>query len=303
VSVGRNPLDRFSPYLLLVLTTLFWGGNFNVARAVSGEVPPLGLSFWRWMVAWLIIVPFAIRPMLRDRTSFVGHWKLVTLLALLGVTLFNSLVYLGLQTTSAVNASLMQSINPVFIILLSMVLLGGRAGARQWVGVLVSMTGALVILVRGDFAVLASLDFRRGDLVVLLAVFVWGLYSVLLKRLPPGFKGLSLLGYTVTIGTLLILPFYLFESFSGRPVPMSATSVASILYVAIFPSVLAYLFWNHAVSHIGPERTGQFTHLIPVFGILIATTLLGEALMPFHFVGILLVTAGLLLANLGQPAD
>mgnify|MGYP001060505829 FL=1 len=294
-------LDRFSPYLLLVMTTLFWGGNFNVARAVSGEVPPLGLSFWRWMVAWMILLPLAYRSMWRARHLLVEHWLIVLLLAVSGVALFNSLVYLGLQTTTAINASLMQSVNPVFIILLSMLLLGNRPQARQWLGMLVSMAGAVVILTRGDVAVLRELKFAPGDLLVLLAVFLWGLYTVLLKKVPAELRGIPLLGYTVTLGTILILPFYLHETLSGRPLAITPASVASILYVAIFPSVLAYFFWNHATERIGPERTGQFSHLIPVFGILIATLVLGESLQAYHLAGILLVSAGLLLANFRAP--
>lgn len=290
-------IDRVSPYLLLVMTTLFWGGNFNVGRAVSGEVPPLGLSFWRWMVAWMIIFPMAYRPMWKRRHLLVEHWFLLLLLAVTGVTLFNSLVYLGLQTTSAINASLMQSINPVLIIMLSMLLLGHRPQGRQWLGVLVSLAGAVVILTRGDPDVLQDLEFAPGDLLVLLAVFLWGLYTVLLIKLPLELRGMPVLGYTVTVGTLLILPFYLYETLNGRPVPLTPTSIASILYVAIFPSVLAYLFWNNATARLGPERTGQFSHLIPVFGILIATLVLGESLQTYHLAGILLVSAGLLLAN------
>ena len=290
-------IDRVSPYLLLVLTTLFWGGNFNVGRAVAGEVPPLGLSFWRWMVAWMIIFPIAYGPMWRKRQLLVEHWFLLLLLAVTGVTLFNSLVYLGLQTTTAINASLMQSINPVLIILLSILLLGHRPQVMQWLGVIVSMSGAIVILARGDVAVLSELKFASGDLLVLLAVFLWGFYTVLLKKLPVELRGLPVLGYTVTLGTVLILPFYLLETWGGRPVPLSPASIASILYVAIFPSVLAYLFWNHATVRLGPERTGQFSHLIPVFGVLIATLVLGESLQTYHFAGILLVGAGLLLAN------
>ena len=295
-------LDRVSPYLLLVMTTLFWGGNFNVARAVLGEVPPLGLSFWRWMVAWLILFPFACRPMWRRRHLLADHWFLLFLLALSGVTLFNSLVYLGLQSTTAINASLMQSVNPVFIILLSMLLLGHRPHAMQWLGVLVSMAGAVVILMRGDVAVLRSLEFATGDLLVLLAVFLWGVYTVLLGKLPDGLRGMPLLGFTVTLGTLLILPFYVYETWNGRPMVVTPASVASVLYVAIFPSVLAYFFWNHATDRIGPERTGQFSHLIPVFGALIAILVLGESLQFYHFAGILLVGAGLLLANFRSTA-
>ena len=295
-------LDRVSPYLLLVMTTLFWGGNFNVARAVLGEVPPLGLSFWRWMVAWLILFPFACRPMWRKRHLLADYWLLLFLLALSGVTLFNSLVYLGLQSTTAINASLMQSVNPVFIILLSMLLLGHRPHAMHWLGVLVSMAGAVVILMRGDVALLRSLEFATGDLLVLLAVFLWGVYTVLLRKLPDGLRGMPLLGFTVTLGTLLILPFYVYETWNGRPMVVTPASVASVLYVAIFPSVLAYFFWNHATDRIGPERTGQFSHLIPVFGALIAILVLGESLQFYHFAGILLVGAGLLLANFRSTA-
>lgn len=295
-------LDRVSPYLLLVMTTLFWGGNFNVARAVLGEVPPLGLSFWRWMVAWLILFPFACRPMWHRRHLLADHWLLLLLLALSGVTLFNSLVYLGLQSTTAINASLMQSVNPVFIILLSMLLLGHRPHAMQWLGVLVSMAGAVVILMRGDVALLRSLEFATGDLLVLLAVFLWGVYTVLLRKLPDGLRGMPLLGFTVTLGTLFILPFYVYETWNGRPMVVTPASVASVLYVAIFPSVLAYFFWNHATDRIGPERTGQFSHLIPVFGALIAILVLGESLQFYHFAGILLVGAGLLLANFRSTA-
>ncbi|MEJ2316400.1 MAG: DMT family transporter [Gammaproteobacteria bacterium] len=294
-------LDRVSPYLLLVMTTLFWGGNFNVGRAVIGEVPPLGLSFWRWMVAWMIIFPIAYRPMWKRRHLLIENWFLLLLLAVTGVTLFNSLVYLGLQTTTAINASLMQSINPVLIILLSILLLGHRPQVMQLLGVLVSLAGAIVILTRGDPAILKGLEFASGDLLVLLAVFLWGLYTVLLKKLPEELRGIPVLGYTVTVGTILILPFYLHETMNGRPVPLTPTSIASILYVAIFPSVLAYIFWNHATARLGPERTGQFSHLIPVFGILIATLVLGESLHSYHFAGILLVSAGLLLANFHRP--
>ena len=291
-------IDRVSPYLLLVMTTLFWGGNFNVGRAVIGEVPPLGLSFWRWMVAWMIIFPFACRPMWRRRHLLMEHWFLLLLLAVTGVTLFNSLVYLGLQTTTAINASLMQSITPVLIILLSMFLLGHRSQGLQWLGVLVSLAGAVVILTRGDPGLLRDLEFASGDLLLLLAVFLWALYTVLLRKLPMELHGMPVLGYTVTVGTILILPFYLYETMNGRPAPLSPVSIASILYVAIFPSVLAYLFWNNATARLGPERTGHFSHLIPVFGILIATLVLGESLQAYHLAGILLVSAGLLLANL-----
>lgn len=292
-----NPLDQVSPYLLLVLTTLFWGANFNVARAVSEQVPPLGLSFWRWAIAWLILLPFVIRPMQRQWSSARRHWPLVLALSALGVAGFNSLVYLGLQTTSATNGTIMQSINPIFIILLAGIVLGERTTVQQWLGIVISLAGVLSILSRGNIDTLTRLDFQAGDLFVLCSVVVWGIYTVLLRKLPAELKGLPVLGYTVLSGSLIILPFYLLETLDGRPMPVSVISISSVLFVALFPSVLSFLFWNHATQQLGANRTGQFTHLVPTFGILIAITVMGERLQGFHLLGIALVVCGLVLAN------
>lgn len=292
-----NPLDRVSPYVLLVLTTLFWGANFNVARAVSEQIPPLGLSFWRWAIAFLILLPFVLRPMRRHWPEVRRHWLLVLALSAFGVAGFNSLVYLGLQTTSATNGTIMQSINPIFIILLSALVLGEKTTMRQWLGIIVSLSGVLSILSRGDIHTLTRLDFHAGDLFVLCSVVVWGIYTVLLRKLPAELKGLPVLGYTVLLGTLIILPFYALETLQGRPMPLSTVSVSSVLFVALFPSVLSFLFWNHATQKIGANRTGQFAHLVPTFGILIAITVVGERLQGFHLVGIALVVCGLVLAN------
>lgn len=295
----NSVLDRVSPYILLVLAASFWGGNFNIARAFNAQLPPLGLSFWRWTIALLILLPFIIKPMLAQRHSFAQHRGLVVILALLGVTGFNSLVYLGLQTTTATNGVLMQSINPIFIIILSGLLLGEHATLRQWLGVMISLVGVIVILIRGDLNTFKTLDFQQGDLIILLAVADWALYTVLLRKLPNELKGLPILGYTVCIGWLALLPLYAYENLVlQRHMPFNSTSVISVTYVALFASVLAYLFWNHGAAKIGASRTGQFAHVVPVSGILIATLILGEKLHTFHFIGILLVASGIILANL-----
>ena len=293
-----NLLDRLSPYLLLVLTTLFWAGNFNVARAISEDVPPMGLSFWRWSVAFALFIPFAYKPMKQHWGLMKQHFGLVFLLALLGVTLFNSLVYVGLQSTTAINGVLMQSVCPILIILLSTVIFGDHSNLKQWAGVLVSLLGVGIILIKADLAVLAELNFNKGDLWILLAVSSWALYTVLLRKLPAALKGVPLLGYTTLIGVLLIAPFYWFESGTTKTMPITLASIGSIAYVSIFASLLAFLFWNNAASRIGANRTGQFIHLIPVFGLTISTLVLGEHLQNYHYIGMLLVGAGLLLTNL-----
>lgn len=291
-------LDRFSPYLLLVLTILFWAGNFNLARAIHADVPPLGLSFWRWAVAALILLPFAWPSMRATLPLARVHWRLVLALAVLGIAGFNSLVYLGLQTTTATNGVLLQSVTPITMILLAGLVLHEQSTLMQWVGIVVSLLGVLVIITRADVTVLRHFAFNRGDVWILLATLDWSLYTVLLRKLPDGLKGLPILGFTVSIGALVILPLYVYESVTFHTMPITAVSVASIAYVAIFPSLLSYMFWNHVTHRLGVNRTGQFSHLMPVFGILLATLLLGERLQLFHALGMSLVAAGLLLTNM-----
>ncbi|WGZ95891.1 MAG: DMT family transporter [Candidatus Thiothrix putei] len=290
-------LDRFSPYLLLVLTILFWAGNFNLARAIHADVPPLGLSFWRWAVAALILLPFAWGSMRAALPVAREHWRLVLALAVLGIAGFNSLVYVGLQTTTATNGVLLQSVTPITMILLAGLVLHEKSTLAQWLGIGVSLVGVLVIITKADWQVLQQLAFNRGDMWIVLATLDWSLYTVLLRKLPDGLKGLPILGFTVSLGALVILPLYVYESVTFQTMPFTAVSVASVAYVAVFPSLLSYMFWNHATQKLGVNRTGQFSHLMPVFGILLATLLLGERLQFYHAIGMILVAAGILLAN------
>ena len=290
-------LDRFSPYLLLVLTILFWAGNFNLARAIHADVPPLGLSFWRWAVAALILLPFAWGSMRAALPLAREHWRLVLALAVLGIAGFNSLVYVGLQTTTATNGVLLQSVTPITMILLAGLVLHEKSTLAQWAGIGVSLVGVLVIITKADWQVLQQLAFNRGDMWIVLATLDWSLYTVLLRKLPQGLRGMPILGFSITLGALAILPLYVYESVTFQTMPVTAVSVASIAYVAVFPSLLSYMFWNHATQKLGVNRTGQFSHLMPVFGILLATLLLGERLQFYHALGMLLVAAGLVLTN------
>ncbi len=286
-----------SPYLLLVLTTLFWSGNFVLARFVRLDVPPIGLSFFRWAVAGLILLPFVWGRMRRDWPLVRRHIGLILVLAVLGVANFNTFVYLGLQSTTASNGVLLQSIMPLVILGLARLILGTSIRPTQVLGILVSLCGVITIVARGDLTTLAGLDINRGDLWILLAVLSWGLYSVGLKKLPPAIDPFAFLGYAIAIGASCILPFYLWEAAAGRTMSLDAVTLGSVGYVAIFPSLLAYLFWNHAVHRVGPERAGQFIHLMPVFGSLLAMLFLGEVLHPYHLAGIALVAAGIFLAT------
>jgi drug/metabolite transporter (DMT)-like permease len=283
-------------WLLLVLPPLFWAGNAVIGRAVAGTVPPVGLAFWRWCLSALIVLPFAWPHLRRDLPTLIAHWRMVLLLSGLGVGLFNTLLYIGLNSTTALNGVMIQSSMPVLIVLMSLLLFGDRIVPRQAVGIAVSLTGALTLIARGDPAVLTGFAFNRGDLWIAAAVVSYAGYTTLLRRRPP-VHALSFLAATFVLGASMLLPFYLGESLSGHPVAPNRTTLGAIVYVALFPSILAYLCYNRAVELIGANRTGLAIHLVPVFGSLLAILFLGEQLHLFHVAGIALIGAGIALAG------
>lgn len=295
--------QRPSPYLLATLAALFWSGNFILGRALGGTIPPIALSFWRWALALAILLPFTL-PRVRHQVALIRrHWGILALLGVLGVTNFNTFAYLGLTTTTATNAVLLQSTTPVLIVGLSFALLGDTVRPRQAAGILLSLTGVAAIVLQGDPATLASLEVNRGDLWVLAAVVSWAIYSVCLRWRPAELDPLALLTATVAAGLIPLIPLYLWDLGRSGGFPLTGVTLGAIAYVAIFPSVLAYVFWNRAVADLGPNRTGQFMHLMPVFGTLLAMLLLGERLQGFHVAGIALIAAGIWLAARGPRAS
>jgi drug/metabolite transporter (DMT)-like permease len=285
------------PYLYLSLAALFWSGNFVVGRAVHGRIPPVGLAFWRWTAALLILLVAARRPLAAQWRRIAASWRMVVPLGILGVGNFNLFVYVGLQDTTATNALLLQSACPAFIVALSAVVGLGRPAARQLAGIAASLAGVLVILARGAPANLSALDVARGDLWVLAAVLSWSIYTLLLARRPAGVDPLALLAVLVLVGVLWILPWYLLEIARGGRMRLDATTLASVAYVAVFASVAAYALWNAGVARVGASRAGVFLHLMPAFGSLLAVAALGERFRAFHAVGIALILLGVWLAG------
>lgn len=284
------------PWLLFMLPPLFWSANIVIGRAVSGEVPPVGLAFWRWALGFLAILPFALRHLRRDLPAIRRHFGMVLVLSALGIALYNTLVYVGLQYTTALNGVMMQSTMPVVIVLASLVLFRDALSARQWLGVAVSLAGAVLIVARGEPAALAGLEVNRGDLWVFAAVLCYALYTALLRRRPP-VHPFSLLAVTFGLGALMLLPFMLAEMAAGRAVPLTAEAMGVVAYVALFPSIVSYLCFNRTVELIGANRTGLSIHLVPVFGSALAILFLGEDVHWYHGAGIALIGAGILLAN------
>ncbi|MFO7546309.1 MAG: DMT family transporter [Trueperaceae bacterium] len=294
----RRLFDR--PYLLLTLAVAFWAGNFVLGRAVRDVVPPVTLAFWRWALASLVVSPVAL-PRLRAAMPVVrAHAGLIVALSFLGITVFNTLIYLGLHSTTAVNAVLLQSLMPVAIVLLAMALDGARLRPVQTVGIALSLTGAVWVLVRGDLTVLAGLRLAPGDGLVLIAVLSYAAYSVLLRR-RPALDPFVFLWVTFVLGMLMLAPAFAVEWLTGPPVHFGLAALASFAYVGIFPSVLSFLFFNRGVELVGPERAGLFIHLMPVFGSVLSVALLGEAVRPYHAVGIVAILAGIGLATRTSP--
>jgi drug/metabolite transporter (DMT)-like permease len=294
-------LARRHPWLLLVLATLFWSGNFVLGRAVSARVPPVGLAFWRWAVALAILLPLSWRELSGRWRLVARSWKVLLPLGVLGVGSFNTLVYLGLRETTATNALLLNAACPAFILAISAATGAGRATVRQAGGIALALLGVAAIVARGEPAALLALSPNRGDLWVLLAVLSWAVYTVLLPRRPEGLAPMGLLAVLVAVGVAFIAPLRAAEAAGGAPMTWDAATVASVLYVAGFASVAAYACWNQAVAVVGPGRAGLFLYLMPAFGSVLAALLLGESFRAFHAAGIGLILGGVWLSGGARP--
>ena len=289
-----------TPAVLLCIATLCWSGNFVLGRAMHEHVPPIGLAFWRWTGALLLVIGFAAPHLRRDWPALRAESLRLVMLAFLGVATFNSLVYVGLNTTTATNAVLLQSVMPLLIFLASYVIYREAVTPVQIVALGVSLVGVVVIISHGSIDALLSLSLRPGDGWVLLAVAFYALYSVLLRRRPQ-VHPLSFLAATFALGALMLLPVYAVEHLWGRRMQVDAPTLASIAYVAVFPSIVAYLCFNRAVELAGANRAGQYLHLMPVFGSALAAIYVGERLAWYHWAGAALIAAGILLARRARP--
>jgi drug/metabolite transporter (DMT)-like permease len=288
---------RDRPYVLLSLTSLFWAGNAVVGRAVVDTIPPVALAQIRWTAAFLILLPFALRSIRGDLAVIRRHIAILVLLSLCGITVFNTLLYWALQYTTAINATLMQATGPLLIGLLSLLIFREALTRRQLAGILVSMLGVAVVVAQGDPVKLLHLDLNVGDILVIVAVGIYGLYSILLRE-RPGLAPLTFLAVTIGLGALMLVPATVAEAIAGARWGALTPDVWAILvYVAIFPSIVAYLAFNRGVQLIGANRAGPFLHLIPLYGAIMAVLFLGERPHLYHGVGALLIVGGVVAAS------
>ena len=304
MSVSNPPRDNAAsgpwigrqPYLLLCITALCWAGNAIVGRLAAGHIPPVTLSFLRWSFAFLLILPFAWKHMVHDWSAIRSRLGIMIVLSITGIGAFNTLQYWALEHTQALNTLLLQSAAPLVVAVWSLMLLGVRLTLAQAFGVLLSLTGVLVILLHGDLTALSNIDFNKGDLIFMVALIIFALYSVLsLKR--PNIHGLSFVGFTFGCGAACLIPFFIWELLSRPLMQLDAANLLTLFYVAVFPSTLAYLCFNRGVQLIGANRAAPFFHVVPVFGTVMSIVFLGEHPQAFHFIGFALVLTGVFVAS------
>ena len=287
-------------YAALTLTALLWSSNFVIGRAVRGDVTPVTLNFLRWVLALAVLLPFTVRDLRAHRATLLRHWKLLALLGLTGIAAFQTLCYLALNTTTALNTILLLSLAPLAIVLVSWLAHGERVTRRQGAGLAISLAGAAVLVTHGEPATFAGLRVAAGDLWMLVAVALWAIYSVLVRRRPPTVPPLALHTCSVATGTLWMLPAFVWQAAGGVALPTGAGAWAAVAFIAVFSSAIAHALWVWGVAAIGPNRAGVFIHLMPLFGAVLAVAFLGEVVAPFHVAGTALVLGGVVLAGRKQ---
>lgn len=281
-----------------VLAVIIWSGNFIVARGVIHRIPPVSLAFYRWLIASLLIVPFAIRTFKREWPLAKRSMAYLFWVSLTGIALFNTFVYVGAHYTTAINLALIGTTSsPIFAIILARVFLKEKIGWLKMTGLILCVAGVIFLLSKGNLQNLVTFRFTPGDGWVLLAAFFFAVYNTLVRKKPAGISPVNYLFIAFSFGTLLLFPFYLWETFHIPPVRWDISLFLIILYLGVGTSVISYLCWNKAISKLGAGRTALFGNLIPVFSSIEATILLNEQFTKIHIVSMLLVFAGIIIAN------
>jgi drug/metabolite transporter (DMT)-like permease len=298
---GRPSPFHASPYLLLTLTSLFWSLNWVIGRALVGHVTPFSLAFIRWTVAIAVMMPFALPGIRAHWPAVRENWRVIAWLGFWGTGLHNVFGYAGVQYTTATNGVMLNSAIPVMIMVLGWLVYRDTITRLQALGVVVSLGGVVAILTRGDPGVLAQLTLNKGDLIVLCGMVFWAAYTIFLRMKPAELPGLVMLTCCGVFGLTLLFPLFLFEMiFQQGRVEFRPATIAAMAYVGIFPSFVAYVFWNRAVAQVGSNIAGIFVHLMPAFGSILAWLFLDERIEVFHVVGIALILAGIGLTSTGQ---
>ncbi len=290
-------------YIFLIFATLFWSGNFIVGKAASlFEIPPFTLNFYRWTFAWLILAPFTLKEIFQKKEYILENLRLIFILGITSITIFNSIVYYSLNFTQVINGVLMISTIPVMIIFFSWILKIEKTNLYQILGVFFSLLGVMVIITKADLNKLLNFNFNKGDLWMVVAMFSWALYSALLKKKKFDLSQISLLQTIISAGLVLLLPAYLVEMSLGYKVDIHLPFILTLSYVVLFPGLASFFFWIKGISIIGSNRSGIFLHLMPIFSTIMAILIFKEKFMIFHLIGAILIITGIILSSKGRPA-
>ncbi len=285
-------------YLLLVLTTLFWSGNFIVGKAASiYQIPPFSLNFYRWLFAFLILLPFTIKEILRHKKYILENIGFFIILGITSITIFNSIVYYSLYYTQVISGVLMISTIPVWIMFVASILKIEKTNIFQIIGVILSLTGVLFIITKADMELIKSLEFNKGDLSMVVAMFSWATYSALLRKKTYEVSQIALLEIIIMCGLIFLIPVYFIEMSFGNSIIISKPFILTLTYVVLFPGIFAFLFWIKGIAIIGANRAGVFLHLMPIFGAIMAMVIFNEKFMFYHILGAIFIVAGITLSN------
>ena len=291
-------------YFLLILTTIFWSGNFIVGKAASmHEIPPFSLNFFRWFFAGLILLPFTIKEIINKRNYIFNNIGFFIILGITSITIFNSIVYYSLYYTQVISGILMISTIPVWIIFISSILNIERTNIFQIIGVVFSLTGVIFIITKADLEIIRNLDFNKGDLSMVVAMFSWAVYSALLKSKKYEISQFSLLQVVIITGLIFLTPIYLIEMYLGNVIVIGIPFVLTLTYVVFFPGLASFIFWRKGISLIGANRAGVFLHLMPIFGAIMAMVIFKEKFMYYHILGAIFIIAGITLSNKKRKND
>ena len=293
-----NKSSNLLAYIYLLLTVTFWAGNFIVGKFASYyNVPPFSLNFYRWFFAWLILAPFTLPEILKHKDYIKENFKLFLILGLTSITVFNSIVYYSLNFTQVISGVLMISTIPVMIMLFSSILKIEKTNVFQILGVLFSFTGVILIITKANFEILKNLDFNKGDITMVVAMFSWALYSALLKKQSHKLSQLSFLEVIITFGLIFLIPIYFIEYQIGYRITLEKPFIMILSYVVLFPGLASFILWIKGISLIGANRSGVFLHLMPILSAIMAMIIFKEKFMLYHILGAVFIVTGIVLSN------
>ena len=285
-------------YLILILTTVFWSGNFIVGKAASMyQIPPFSLNFYRWFFAGLILLPFTYQELIKKKKYIINNLGFFIVLGITSITIFNSIVYYSLYYTQVISGILMISTIPVWIIFISSILKIEKTNIFQIIGVILSLTGVIFIITKADLNLIKNLDFNKGDLSMVIAMFSWAIYSALLKSKKYEISQVSLLEVVIICGLFFLIPIYFIEMNMGNLIILGKPFYLILAYVVIFPGLASFFFWIKGISIIGANRAGIFLHLMPIMGAIMAMLIFEERFMFYHILGAIFIIAGITLSN------